>query len=88
MWVSICNVSKRQWFQKCVAPFPLKWGSFALSPLHRGVLGKKVLISEKTLVLGAIRDVQRPHGISWPLQENISAAYTLVLDLSAISLPV
>lgn len=31
LWVPICSFSKRQWFHKCVAPFPLKWGSFTLS---------------------------------------------------------
>lgn len=44
-----------------------------------GLLGEKVLISEKALVLSATWDVQRPYGISWPFQESIYAADTLAL---------
>jgi len=73
-------------FQKTVAPFPPKQSPFSLNPINRGLF--QVLTSEKIPVLASIRDVQTPHCISWPLQENIHATYALALNFSAISLPV
>lgn len=77
LWPSVWSFFKRCPFLESFASFFLKWG-------WRTPREGKLLSSS---ALGSVGSVQRPHSISWPLQENIHATHTLVLNLSAISLP-
>lgn len=85
LWVSICNFSKRQWFQKCVAPFPLKWGSFTWrTPGGKGADFRKSTSAECykgwSETLWYLLAFAGKHLCCW----HPGSA----LDLSAISLPV
>lgn len=53
-------------FQKCCAPTPPKQGSFMLSPLNRGLLGKgSWWLQRKHQCWGSVREAQHLLSVAW-----------------------